>query len=312
MPRPIWKGHISFGLVNVPVQLHAAERRSDLQLHLVDSRNHARVRYERVNAETGEEVPWNEIVKGYEYTDGNYVILSEDELKRAAPEATKRIDIEAFVALDDIDILFFDRPYYLEPAKGGDKGYALLRRVLADTGRVGIAKVVIRTRQHIAAMIPHGDLLLLELLRFSQEIISPADLNIPGKSDKAAAVSPQELKVARTLVDAMSAEWKPEQYHDEYRDALMKWIDKRIKSGQTEQLTEALPPEAEEPPPTLNFMELLKKSLEHAPGGRGAAPAPGTGRAAASGTGRGSRSSSRAAPKRSRRPAKAPARRRAG
>ncbi|MCC6677756.1 MAG: Ku protein [Phycisphaerales bacterium] len=273
MPRPIWKGHISFGLVNVPVQLHAAERRSDLQLHLVDSRNHARIRYDRVNTETGEEVPWNEIVKGYEYSDGNYVILSDAELKRAAPEVTKRIEIEAFVALADIDILYFDRPYYLEPAKGGDKGYVLLRRALADTGRVGIARVVIRTRQHMAAMIPHGDVLVLELLRYAQEIASPADLNIPSGTSKASGVTPQELKVARTLVESMAAEWAPAKYHDEYRDALMKWIDKRIKSGQTERLSEPLPPEAEEPPPTLNFMELLKKSLKQAPA-RKAPPRP--------------------------------------
>lgn len=265
MPRPIWKGHISFGLVNVPVQLHAAERRSDLQLHLVDSRNHARVRYDRVNTETGEEVPWNEIVKGYEYSDGNYVILSEAELKRAAPEVTKRIEIEAFVALADIDILYFDRPYYLEPAKGGDKGYVLLRRALADTGRVGIARVVIRTRQHMAAMVPHGDVLVLELLRYAQEVVPATGLNIPGSSSKASGITPQELKIARTLIDSMAAEWKPEKYHDEYRDALMKWIDKRIKSGQTERLSEPLPPEADEPPPTLNFMELLKKSLKQSP-----------------------------------------------
>lgn len=274
MPRPIWKGHISFGLVNVPVQLHAAERRSDLQLHMVDSRNHARIRYDRVNAETGEEVPWNEIVKGYEYSDGNYVILSDEELKRAAPEATKRIDIEAFVALKEIDIVFFDRPYYLEPGKGGEKGYVLLREALAETGRVGIAKVVIRTRQHIAAMIPRGDVLVLNLLRYAQEVVSAEGLNIPRGTPKSHGVTAQELKVANMLVESMAAKWEPKQYHDEYRDALMKWIDKRIKSGQTEQLSEPLPPEEEEPPPTLNFMELLKKSLKNGPAARPEPRAP--------------------------------------
>lgn len=275
MPRPIWKGHISFGLVHVPVQLQAAERRSDLQLHMVDSRNHARIRYDRVNAETGEEVPWDEIVKGYEYNDGSYVILSDEELKRAAPEATKRIDIEAFVNLDDIDTLFFDRPYYVEPGKGGEKGYVLLREALAETKRVGIARVVIRTRQYIAALLPKGDVLVLMLMRYPQELVSTKDLNVPHGSAKAHGVAPAELKMARTFVESMAAEWKPEQYHDEYRDALMKWIDKRIKSGQTEKLSEPLPAEADEPPATLNFMELLKKSVKessspaHAP----AAPA---------------------------------------
>jgi len=292
MPRPIWKGHISFGLVNVPVQLHAAERRSDLQLHLVDSRNHARVRYERINAETGEEVPWNEIVKGYEYSDGNYVILTEEELKRAAPEVTKRIEIEAFVPLADIDILYFDRPYYLEPAKGGDKGYVLLREALSESGRVGIARVVIRTRQHMAAMVPRGEVLVLELLRYAQEVISPADLKIPRGAPRTVGVTPQELKVARTLVDSMTSEWDPEQYHDEYRDALMKWIDKRIKSGQTEALTEPLPAEEDEPPPTLNFMELLKKSLKQPsaerPSGRTARRSPRPARPSRSGRSAGS------------------------
>jgi DNA end-binding protein Ku len=263
MPRPIWKGHISFGLVNVPVQLHAAENRTDLQLHMVDSRNFARVRYERVNAETGAEVPWNEVVRGYEYSDGNYVVLSDEELKRAAPEATKRIDIEAFVNADDVDQLFFDRPYYLEPGKGGEKGYVLMREALRESNKLGIAKVVIRTRQHIAALMAKDDVLVLNLLRYAQEIRSPDKLNIPRGSLKSHKVTPQELKIARTLVESMTTEWDPEQYQDEYRGALMKWIEKKIESGEIHEPMEGPEVEEIEAPAPIDFMRLLKESVQH-------------------------------------------------
>lgn len=269
MARAIWKGHISFGLVNVPVQLHSAETRTDLTLHMVDSRNFARVRYERVNSETGAEVPWNEIVRGYEYGDGNYVTLSDEELKAAAPEATKRIEIEAFVNLDDIDPLFFDRPYYLEPGKGGEKGYVLMREALKATGRAGIARVVIRTRQYLAALLARGDVLILNLLRYAQEIRSVKNLNIPHGNSKSHNVSAQELKIAEALVESMAAKWDPEQFEDEYRSALMKWIEKKVKSGDIHEPMEPDTPEEDDAPAPINFMELLKKSVES----KSAAPA---------------------------------------
>jgi len=267
MARPVWKGHITFGLVNVPVQLFSAQQRTDLQLHMLDSRNHARVRYERVNAETGDEVPWNSIVKGYEYSDGNYVVISEEELKRAAPEATKSIEVEAFVKVSEISPLYFDTPYYIEPTKGGDKGYTLLRRVLAESELVGIARVVIRTRQYMAALMPLKGMLVLELLRYAQEIRPAAAITLPDAKSKAGSVSAAEMKAAKTLVDAMTAEWKPGEYHDEYRDALVKWIDKRVKAGEIEHAPE-LPPDEDEPPAPLNFMELLKQSVAKAGGGK--------------------------------------------
>src|ERR1043166_6522934 len=152
MPRPTWKGHITFGLVNIPVNLYPAEQRTDLELHMLDSRDHKRVRYERVNEDTGQEVPWNDVVRGYEYSDGNYVVLTDTELKKAAPEQTKSIEIEGFVDADQIDLMYYDKPYYLEPAKGGEKGYVLLREVLKESRKIGISKVVIRTRQYIAAL----------------------------------------------------------------------------------------------------------------------------------------------------------------
>ena len=191
MARAVWRGHISFGLVSVPVSLYAAENRTDLQLHMLDSRDHSRVRYERVNEETGQEVPWDVIVRGYEYSDGSYVVLSDEELKRAAPEATKTIDIEAFVAGEEIDPTFYDKPYFLEPGKGSKKGYVLLHHALAESKRVGIARVVIRTRQYIAALMPHNDVLMLILLRYGQELRSAADLDIPKGGAKANGVTAQ-------------------------------------------------------------------------------------------------------------------------
>ncbi len=214
MPRPVWKGHISFGLVNVPVNLYPAEQRTDLQLHMIDSRDNSRVRYERVNEETGEEVPWDSVVRGFEYSDGNYVILSDEELKRAAPEVTKTIEIQSFVKQDEIDPIFFDTPYYLEAGKAGEKGYVLLRGAMKDSGRVGIAQVVIRTRQYLSALSARGDVLMLDLLRYPQEIRSTKELNVPSGPSKSHGVSAQELKIARTLIDAMAADWKPAEFHD--------------------------------------------------------------------------------------------------
>lgn len=262
MPRPVWKGHISFGLVNVPVNLYPAEKRTDLQLHMIDSRDHSRVRYERVNEETGEEVPWDSVVRGFEYSDGNYVILSDEELKRAAPEATKTVEIESFVKTNEIDAIFFDTPYYLEPGKGGEKGYVLLREAMKDAGRIGIAKVVIRTRQYVAALSPRGDALMLELLRYPQEIRPTKELNLPGGAAKTHGVTTQELKIARTLIDAMAAAWEPEAYKDEYRAQLMKWIEKKVESGSMKPTTETPAEKEEVPAGPINFMDVLKQSLE--------------------------------------------------
>ncbi|MGP1309944.1 MAG: non-homologous end joining protein Ku, partial [Phycisphaerales bacterium] len=257
--RAIWKGHISFGLVNVPVSLYPAEQRADLHFHMVDSRDFARVRYERVNAETGEEVPWDQIVKGYEYDDGNYVVFGKDELKDVAPEATKAVEIEAFVDLADIDALFFDKPYYLEPGKKGEKGYVLLRDAMRESGKAGIARVVIRTREYLAAMTARDDAIVLNLLRYQQEIRPLADLDLPGSAEDV-GVTKQETMMASTLINSMTREWDPSEYHDEYREALMGWIEKKIESGQIRQAPEAAEPEGEVRGP-INMMEALKQSV---------------------------------------------------
>jgi DNA end-binding protein Ku len=259
MARPIWKGQISFGLVNVPITLYPAEQRNDLSFHLVDSRDSTRVRYERVNETTGEEVPWDKIVKGFEYDDGNYVLLSDEDLVRASPELTKTIEIEQFVGLNDIDVRYFDKPYYVVPGKGGEKGYVLLREALAESGKVGIARVVIRARQHLAALLPREEGLILELLRFPQELRSTEDFEFPAGSLKQHRISTKELALAGQLIEGMSGAWDPEQYEDEYRRALMEMIRSRIKSGDTEQVEDA--EDVEEPPPTVNFMDVLKRSV---------------------------------------------------
>jgi DNA end-binding protein Ku len=259
--RAIWKGHISFGLVNVPVSLYPAEQRTDLQFHMVDSRDFARVRYERVNAETGAEVPWDQIVKGYEYDDGNYVVFGKDELEKVAPEATKAVEIEAFVDLDGIDPLFFDKPYYLKPGKKGEKGYVLLRDAMRESGKAGIARVVIRTREYLAAMTPRGDAIVLNLLRYQQEIRPLSELEIPGSAEQA-GVTKQEAKMAKTLIDSMAAEWNPADYHDEYREAMLKWIEKKIETGEIKQGPEASDAAHDDIPGPINMMEALRKSLE--------------------------------------------------
>jgi len=260
MARPLWTGHITFGLVNIPVNLYPAEQRSDLQLHLLDSRDQARIRYERVNEDTGEEVPWSSVVHGYEVSDGNYVVLKDSELKNAAPEVTKTIDIESFVAAEEIDPIYYDRPYYLDPGKGGAKGYALLREALTDSQRAGIARVVIRTRQYIAGLFARPDYLLLILLRYSQELRKPDELQ--GLASLAGVrVSPAERKTAAMLVREMTTKWKPEIYQDEYRQRLMDYIRERAEKG-GKGLPPALQPEtASGPTAPLNFMELLKRSL---------------------------------------------------
>jgi DNA end-binding protein Ku len=267
MSRPIWKGHISFGLVNVPVVLNSAERRSDLSFRMIDSRNSARIRYERVNEETGEEVPWDKIVKGYEYDDGNYVLLSEEELQNASPELTKTIEIEQFVDLADIDIRYFDRPYMLVPDKKGEKGYVLLREAIGDSGKAGIAKVVIRGRQYLAALISQGNALVLELLRFHQELIDLGEFELPSTDLREYGVAKKEIELATKLISGMTAKWNASKYHDEYRDALMKLVERKIKSGQTEAIEDV---EVEEAPvrQTINFMDVLKRSVEHAEKGR--------------------------------------------
>lgn len=271
MARPIWKGHITFGLVQIPVSLHSAENRSDLSFRLLDSRDHARIRYERVNEVTGEEVPWNDVVKAFEYHKNNYIVLEDEDFKRAEPEATQAIEIEAFVDQDDISPLYYERPYYVSPAKHGEKAYALLRDAMTKARKIGVAKVVIRTRQYLCALMPQGKVLTLMLLRFRQEIRDPAEHEPTASETKKFHVTPKELEMAGQLIASMSGPWKPEKYHDEYRDALMKWIEKKARAGGKMPAPEPAKEEEEEVPPTFNITDLLARSIKG--NGKAAKPA---------------------------------------
>jgi DNA end-binding protein Ku len=273
MARPIWQGQIAFGLVNVPVGLYSVEHRSDISFHLVDSRNSARVRYERVNEETGEEVPWDKVAKAYEYDSGNYVVFTDEELEKASVEMTRTIEIERFVALDAIDSLYFSKPYYLVPDKGGEKGYVLLREAMAAAEMAGIARVVIRTRQYLSALVARGTALVLDLLRFDQELRKPSDFDLPGREARTYKVSKKEIELAGQLIKGMAGPWKPSEYRDEYRDVLMKIIESKIETGQTQAIDTDEEPREERA--TVNFMDALKRSLKKgtAKPARGAAAA---------------------------------------
>lgn len=262
--RAIWKGAISFGLVSVPVGVFSATRSEELKFRLLRAGDLSPINYKRVAELDGKEVPWEQIVKGYEYEKGKFVVLKDEDFKRVDLEATQTIDIMDFVDVAEINPVFFHRPYYLEPQRGGANAYALLRDVLADTGKAGIAKVVIKTREHLAALRPNGDALVLELMHFADELTDYSSLKIPKRSE--AHAKKRELEMAKTLVDQMTANWDPERYHDEYRSALLKMIDQKIASGGKE-----LPMPKHGAKPATNVVDLvavLQESLDRAGRGR--------------------------------------------
>jgi DNA end-binding protein Ku len=263
MARPIWTGNLTFGLLNVPVSLMSGERRTDLHFRMLDSRNKAPVRYERINAETGDEVPWKEIVKAFEYKKGNYVVLEAEDLKSAASENRESVEVEAFVDAADIGPEYFEKPYYLVPGKKAEKGYVLLRETLERTGKVGIARVVIRTREYLSAVIPRQHALMLVLMRFKQELVDADEFAIPTDDVKHYRISERELSMAEQLIESMTSPWKPDDYEDEFRGRLQKVIEQRMKSKGALATVEASA--AEEPETTTNvvdFMSLLKKSID--------------------------------------------------
>jgi DNA end-binding protein Ku len=270
MTRPVWNGTISFGLLNVPVQIFSGERSVDLHFRLLDSRDRKPIRYERVNSDTGEEVAWKDVVKAFEYEKGNYVVIPEQELRAAAPEMTETVEIEAFVDRDAISPMYFEKPYFLVPGKKAEKGYVLLRETLKKTGRVGIGKVVIRTRQYLSALMPQGDALLLNLMRFPQELIQPDQFKLPAGKLSDYRISARELEMAGQLIDSMTASWKPADYRDDFRDKLHKFVARRIAkaSGSKRRDEEEPAPAPRGATNVVDFMALLKKSLA-AKGDRG-------------------------------------------
>jgi len=266
MARGLWKGAISFGLVNVPVELHSARSRNSsraagLDMTMLDKRDLAPVGYKRVNKSTGKEVAWGDVVKGYEYQDGDYVVLSDEDFRRANPEAAKTVDILAFVELAEIQPQYFDTPYYLKPEKRGEKAYALLRDTLEKAGKAGIASVVIRTKQYLAALVPQDELLVLNTLRYADELKDPAELEIPK-----AKVTAKELDMAMRLVEDMADKWHPDKYKDTYRDDLLKRIKAKVKAGETEEITEPeKEPRKEKSADVIDLVSLLRKSVEQKP-----------------------------------------------
>jgi DNA end-binding protein Ku len=258
--RAIWKGSISFGLVNIPIALYPATRKEELKFRLLRAKDHSPVNYKRVAEKDGKEVPWDEIVQGYEYEKGKFVVLNEKDFQRVDLEATQTVDIQDFVDLDEIDPMYFYKPYYLEAQKGGDKAYVLLREALAESGKVGIAKVVIKTRQYLAGVKALKHALVLELMHFAEELADAEKLKVPKKLE----VGKREREMAKSLVDSMTSKWDPEKYHDDYREALMEVIEEKVESGGKE--IEEKPKAKKESTKVIDLVAVLQESLAQAKG----------------------------------------------
>lgn len=267
MARPVWKGTVAFGLVSFPVSLYSAEKSTDLRFNLLDSRDRAKVRYERVNELTGAEVPWDAIVKGYEYDKGHYVLLKDEDFKKAAIEASQTVEIEDFVDASEVGIAYYDKPYFLVPEKHGEKPYALLREAIQRTGKIGIAKVVIRSRQYLAAVVPWNNMLVLNLMRFRQEIQDPDEFKVPDVDIAKLKITEKELQLAGQLIESMTSKWEPEKYVDEYRDALLKWIEKKVEEEETGKpaTAETSERESDKPAKVVDIMALLEQSIKGKP-----------------------------------------------
>ena len=273
-PRVLWKGAISFGLVHIPVALYSATSEHAIDFDWLDKRTMDPVGYKRINKKTGKEITRENIVKGVEYEDGEYVVLSDKEIAAAYPKTTQTIEIETFVPANGIPFVYLERPYYIAPINKGAKVYALLRETLRRSERVGVARVVIQTKQHLAVLVPVGPGLVLNLLRWGSDIRPWTDLPLPSEDVKKAGLSERELKMAKQLVEDMSADWDPDEFKDEFKDEILRLVDRKVKAGQTETVTQ---PEPEEGQSTesrgakiIDLTELLQRSLRKG-GGKAAA-----------------------------------------
>ena len=263
MSRVIWKGAISFGLVNVPVQLHPASRPERTSFNLLDKDTADPIGYKQINKRTGKEVRRENIVRGYEYEKNNYVILSDDEIRSASPESTQTVDILAFVEAYSVSFLYLDTPYYLVPERQGKKAYALLREALAQTGKIGVANVVLHNKQHLAALIPAGPVLALNTLRWGGEVLDAGDLSLPPADAKSAGVSDREIEMAKKLIEDMTEEWEPLRYHDTFRDDILALVDRKVREGKTHEISEGgrAPAQKRASADVVDLSELLKRSL---------------------------------------------------
>jgi DNA end-binding protein Ku len=262
MARALWKGAIQFGLVNIPVELYPAEDRKSFKFSMLDKRDLSPVGYKRYSKKSGKEVEWSNIVKGYEYDKDQYVVLSDEDFRRANVKATQTIDIQAFVPAEEVPLEYFETPYYLAPGARGQKVYALLRETLRATKRIAIAQVVIRTTQHLAAVVVHDRALMLITLRYPDELREASGLDLPAEGLKSAGVSPKEVELAKRLVDDMTEPWKPSEFKDTYHEDLMARIKEKIKQGQTKEITAPSKEEEERPrAQVIDLADLLKQSL---------------------------------------------------
>ena len=260
--RSIWNGSISFGLVTIPVALHPATHREELSFKLLRKSDQSPVNYKRVAETDGKEVPWADIVKGYEYEKGKFVVLKDEDFKRVDLEAAAQtIDIMDFVDVGEINPMYFQKPYYLEPQKGGEKPYALLREALRDSGKIGIAKVVIRTREHLAGVKAQGKAIILEIMHFGSELVDADSLKLP----KADLAKPRELSMAKKLIDGMTTKWNPNKYEDEYKTQLMAMIEEKVKHPKQKH---ALPKVEKKPSNIIDLMSVLEESLSHTKTGK--------------------------------------------
>ena len=260
MPRGIWKGTMGFGLVTIGVELLTAEQAEELDLDMLDRRDHAHIGYQKINKSTGEVVAQSDIVKGFEVSDGHYVVLTPDDLKSANPKATQTVDIVAFVEQNEIPLIYYAKPYYVSPLKGSDKAYGLLRDALAASKQVGLAQIVIHTRQHMAVVYPYEGSIVVQLLRYAHELKQPDDAGVKHVAHAARSSRAPEFTMAQQLIDSMVAEWKPEQYRDTYKDDVMKMVKERSKKS-----THASPASQSAAPTETKVLDLvaaLRNSLK--------------------------------------------------
>lgn len=263
MAASIWKGSISFGLLNIPVVLRKAEEGRDLSFNMLDEKDLSPIKYKKVNGKTGHEVPFQRIVKGYAHESGQYVIMTKDDFKAANPKATQTIDIQDFVEFEDIDLMFFEKPYYLVPQKNGVKGYFLLVEALKKTKKVAVAKVVIRNKMHLTCIMPKGDYLILEMMRFGHEVLQTDTVDYLSDTD-IPKLNPKELKMAEELIEGMTAKWDPSQYQDTYYDDVMTIINTKVESGELKDVDRGDLPKEDKgnTGKVVDLMPLLRQSLE--------------------------------------------------
>lgn len=255
--RALWKGAIAFGLVNIPVSLNPAEEVRELKFSMIDSRDDSKIKYKKVNEKTGEEVPKENVARAYEFDNGEYVVMTDEDFEKADPVASKTIEIETFIDKEDLSLMYPEKPYYIAPQKGAEKPYVILREAMKKTGKIAIARIVIKTREYLAALHPDGDILVLDIIRFHHEIRSAENIQIP----ESVSMTDKENELAKNLIESMAGEWKPEEYEDRYTEAVMKRIEAKARR-KGEEIPEEEPKEEPKKGKVVNILDLLQQSVD--------------------------------------------------